>query len=95
MDSLIINPIYFYGDPIIYHKSEMEQLSKGIYIWNSEVNEYLVQLQKYCEEFIFLPKHHTQSTEYRVQEIATFPSTVRSEEDDSTLVSLRLLKNQP
>ena len=37
------------GDPVVFQKSSMEQLSKGIYIWNSDVNEDLVQLRKYCE----------------------------------------------
>ena len=62
LDSLTINPKDFDGDPIVYHKSEMGQLSKGSYIWNSDVNEDLVKLQNYCEEFVFPLKHHTQST---------------------------------
>ena len=47
-----------------------------------------MQLQKYCEEFILPFKHHTQSTEASVQDIATLLVTGRSEEGDSTLVSL-------
>ena len=49
LDSLTINPKYFDGDPIVYHKSAMEKLSKVISICNSDVNEDLVQIQKYCE----------------------------------------------
>ena len=60
LDSLTTNPKYFDGDPIISHKSEMEKLSKGSSIWNSEVNEDLVQLRNYCEEFIFPVNNHTQ-----------------------------------
>ena len=67
LDSLTINTKYFDGGPIVSHKSEMEQLSKGISIWNSEVNEDLVQLRRYCENFIFPLKHHTQSTEVRLK----------------------------
>ena len=62
LDSLTVNPKYFVGEPIISRKSAIEQLSKGSYIWNSEVNEDLVQLRKYCEEFIFILKHHIQNT---------------------------------
>ena len=71
LDSLTINPKDFGSYPIVSHKSEMEKISKGSSIWNSEVNEDLVQLRKYSEEFIFPLKHHTQSTEYGFQEIAT------------------------
>ena len=52
------------------------------------VNNDLAQLQNYREEFIFLLKHLTQSTEYGVEDIATCSATGRSEEDYSTLVSL-------
>ena len=88
LDSLTINPKDFDGDPIVSHKSAMEQLSNGSSIWNSEVNEDLVQLQNYCGECIFPLKHYTQSTEARVQEIAISSATGISEEDASTLVSL-------
>ena len=45
-DSLTIYPKDFDGYPIVSHKSEMGQLSKGSSIWNSEVNEDLLQFQK-------------------------------------------------
>ena len=57
LDSLTINPKYFDRDPIVYQKSSMEKLSKVRSIWNSEVNEDLVQIWKYCEMFIFQLKH--------------------------------------
>ena len=44
LDSLTINSKYFDGDTIITHKSAMEKLSKGSSVWNSEVNEDLVQI---------------------------------------------------
>ena len=77
LESLTRNPKYFDGDPIFFHYSAMEQLSKGSSIWNSEVNEDLVQLLKYCEEFMFPLKHHTQITEDGVQEISTCSSKER------------------
>ena len=46
LDSLTINPKDFGSYPIVSHKSEMEKISKGSSIWNSEVNEALVQLRK-------------------------------------------------
>ena len=49
LDSLTIDPKYFDRGPIVSHKSKMELLLKSIPIWNSEVNEDIVQLQKYCE----------------------------------------------
>ena len=73
----------------------MDQLSKGSSIWNSDVNEDLVQLLKYCEEFIFLLKNHTESTEAGVQEIVTCLATGILEEDASTLVSLRSIDITP
>ena len=45
LDSLTINPKYFYGYQIVSHKSAMYQISKGSSIWNSEFNEELVQVQ--------------------------------------------------
>ena len=95
MDSLTINPKHFDEDPIFSDKSAMEKLSKGSSIWNSEVNEELVKLQNYCEEFIFLLKHHTRITEVGVQDITTCLETGRSEEDSSTLVSLRSIEFTP
>ena len=59
LDSLTINPKYFSGYTIVSYQSEMDKLSKGISIYNSEVNEDLMQLQKYCEELIFPLNHHT------------------------------------
>ena len=44
LDSLTINPKDFDVDTIIFHKSAMEQLSKGSSIWNSEVNEDLMKI---------------------------------------------------
>ena len=73
----------------------MEQLSKGSSICNSEVNEDLVQIQKYCEGFILSLKHHTQITEARFQSIVTCSATGMSEEDDSTLVSLNSIDIAP
>ena len=87
-DSLTINHKDFDEYPIIYHKPVMVHLSKVISICISVVNDNLVQLQIYCEEFIFPLKHHTQSTEAGVQDIATWSATGRSEEDASTLVAL-------
>ena len=70
----------------------MDHLSKYNYIWSPVLNYELVQLQKYCGEFILPLNHHTQSTESGVQDIATFPEVGRSEEDASTLVSLNPIK---
>ena len=39
LDSLTINPKDFDGDPTVSHRSAMEQLSKGISIYNQQVNE--------------------------------------------------------
>ena len=66
----------------------MEKLSRGISIYILEVNEDLVQIQKYRKEFIFPFNHHTQSTEDVVQEITTCSATRRSEGYDATLISL-------
>ena len=88
LDSLTKKPKGFDRDPIVSHKSAMLQLSRGSSIWNLEVNEDLVQIQKYCEEFIFPFNHHTQSTEDVVQEITTCSETGILEEYASTLISL-------
>ena len=64
----------------------MENLSRGRSIWNSWVNEYLVHIQKYCEEFISPSKHHTQGTESCVRDIETWSATGISGENASTLV---------
>ena len=71
MDSLTINTKYFDGDKIFSHRSAMEKLSRGISIYILEVNEDLLHLHKYCEEFIFPLKHHKQSTEAGYQDITT------------------------
>ena len=73
----------------------MGKLSKGSSIWNSEVNEELVKLQNYCEEFIFLLKHHTRITEVGVQDITTCLETGRSEENASTIISIRSIDITP
>ena len=88
MDSLTINPKDFDIDTIIFHKSTMERLSKGNSVCSVVVKDDLVQLQNYCEEFIFPMKHHTQITESGVKDISTCSATGRSEGDASTLVSL-------
>ena len=61
----------------------------------SEVNEDLLQIQNYCENFIFPLDHHKQSTEAGVQDIVTCSVIGRSEEDDSTLVFLRSIEITP
>ena len=71
MDSITINPKDFDSDTISPQKSTMDRLSRGKYIWSSVVNNELVQLQKYCAEFILPLKHYTQRTEAGVQYIAT------------------------
>ena len=71
MDSLTINHTYFDSDTIVSHKSTMECLSKGYYTWSSVVMNDLVQLQKYCESFIFPLNQNTQRTETGVQDIVT------------------------
>ena len=71
MDSLTTNPKGFDGDTIVSHKSAMEHLPKAKSIWSSVVNDNLVHIQNYREEFIFILNHHTQSTEDGVQDIAT------------------------
>ena len=54
LNSLTTNLKDFEGDPIVSHKSTMDRLSKGNYTWISVIKNYLVQLQKYREVFIFL-----------------------------------------
>ena len=49
LESLTINPKYFDGDTNVSHKLEMEETTKGSFIWNSEVNEDLVQIRNCCE----------------------------------------------
>ena len=70
----------------------MEHLSKGNYIWSSVINDELVRLQKYLEEFIFPLKHHTQIIEPGVQDIGTCSATGKSKEDASNHVSLLPIK---
>ena len=79
LDSLTINPKYFDKDPIVSHKSEMEQISKSNYICSLAVKNNLMQLQSYCKEFIFPLKHHTHITVAGVHDIAIFLATGRSE----------------
>ena len=62
LDSLTINPKDFNGDPIVSHKSTIFRLSKGNSICISLDNNDLVQIQKYCEEFILLLNRLMQST---------------------------------
>ena len=95
LDSLTINTKNFDGYPIVYHKSSIKEMSKGSSIWNLEVNEYLVHLRKYFDEFIFPLNHPTQSKEDFVQDIATCSTTGRSEDDVSNLVSLRSIDILP
>ena len=95
LHSLNINHKYFGSDPIVSHISKMGCLSKGNLILSSVRNYDLLQLQKYCEELIFPLKYHTQITEAGVQYIATCTATRISEEDYSTLVSLRPIKTSP
>ena len=59
------------------------------------VNDGLVQLQKYCEYFIFPLKNHTQITEASVQDIEIYLATGRSEEYALTLVSMRSINIPP
>ena len=73
----------------------MDHISKINSIWSSLVNDDLVQILNYCEEFIFSLKHHTQSTEYGVQYIATFLTAGISEQDASTLVLLSSIDIAP
>ena len=58
------------------------------------INDF-VQIQKYCESFIFPLNHHTQITEAGVQDIATCLATGISKDDDSILISLRLIYIAP
>ena len=95
LDLLTINSKDFDDDPIVYHKSTMERLSKGNYICSSLVTDDLVHIQKYHEEFIFPLKHHTYITEPCVQDIATCSSAGISEENDSTIVSLSSINITP
>ena len=48
LDSLTINTKYSDSDPIVSHRSTMERISKGNFIYSSVFNNYLVQTQKYC-----------------------------------------------
>ena len=52
------------------------------------VSEDLLDLQKYCEQFILLWKHHIQITEAGFQVIVIWSETGKSENDTSTNVSL-------
>ena len=61
----------------------------------SVVKNDLLQIQNYCEEFILPLKHHRQIKEYGVHDIATCSAAGKSEENASTLVSLRPIKSSP
>ena len=85
---LTINPKDFDGDPIVSHKSTMDNISKFKYICSSVVNIDLVNIRHFCEEFIFPLKHHTQTTETGVQNSAPCLETWISEDYASTPVSI-------
>ena len=87
MDSLTTNTKDFDDDPIVSHKSTIFRLSKGNSICISVINDELLQIQKYYEEFILRFKNHTQNAESGIQDISTRLTTGGSEEDDSTLIS--------
>ena len=95
MDPLTINLKDFYGNPIISHRSVMDHLSKCNSIYISVVNDELVQILNYCENFIYPLNHNTHITESGVQDTATWSVIGRSDEDISTLVSLRSIYIAP
>ena len=59
------------------------------------VNDELVQLQNYYENFIFPLKHHAQSTDAEVQYVETCLAIGRPFEDTTNLVSLRSINITP
>ena len=95
MDSLTINSKVFNRDPIIAHKTSMEDISKGHPIWGSAVSCELAQLQNYFEEFIFPLKYCSESIESGVQDISVCVATRISEDYSSTLVSLHFIYTEP
>ena len=66
-----MNPKDFDRDPNVSQKSAMDNLSKGNSICISVINDELLQIQKYYEEFIFRLKNHTQNAESGIQDVST------------------------